>query len=142
MRYWLDPQPVTVPADLRDFVGGHPLVAELLARRGITDVAAARAFLDPDAYNPSPPDAMPGMAEAVARVTAAIRHKERLCVWGDFDVDGQTSTTLLVAALRDLGADVIYHIPVRETESHGVKVPFSSRTGQGCAGSAHLRHRH
>ncbi len=124
MRYWLDPQPVTVPADLRDFVGGHPLVAELLARRGITDVAAARAFLDPDAYNPSPPDAMPGMAEAVARVTAAIRHKERLCVWGDFDVDGQTSTTLLVAALRDLGADVIYHIPVRETESHGVKVPF------------------
>ncbi len=45
-------------------------------------------------------------------------------MWGDFDVDGQTSTTLLVSALRKLGADVVYHIPVRATESHGIKIQY------------------
>jgi single-stranded-DNA-specific exonuclease len=64
------------------------------------------------------------MARAADRLEAAIERGERICVWGDFDVDGQTATTLLVSTLRDLGGDVIYHIPVRATESHGVKVPW------------------
>ena len=53
----------------------------------------------------------------------AIRQGEEICVWGDFDVDGQTATTLLVSTLRDLGGAVGYHIPVRATESHGLNVP-------------------
>ena len=48
---------------------------------------------------------------------------EPICVWGDFDVDGQTATALLVSTLRDLAADVRYHVPVRETASHGVDLP-------------------
>ncbi len=119
---WLPSDPVTVPADLRAFVGGRPLTAETLVRRGIVTVEAARRFLDPAAYPPAPAEALPGVEVAAARIEAAIRARERICVWGDFDVDGQTSTTLLVATLRDLGADVLYHIPVRETESHGVNV--------------------
>jgi single-stranded-DNA-specific exonuclease len=55
-------------------------------------------------------------------VKEAIRCGEQVCVWGDFDVDGQTSTTLLVSALLDLGAQVSFHIPVRERESHGVSL--------------------
>ena len=119
---WLDPTPIPVPADLAATVGGHPLVAQTLARRGVMTPAAAVAFLDPDAYIPTSPDALPGLARAVNRLWRAIRGGEPIGVWGDFDVDGQTATALLVATLRDLGAKVSYHVPVRETESHGVNV--------------------
>jgi single-stranded-DNA-specific exonuclease len=103
-------------------------VAQTLARRGITSPAAAVAFLDPDAYLPTPPDALPGMARAVSRLWRAIRGGEPICVWGDFDVDGQTATALLVSTLADLGATVSYHVPVRETESHGVNLPGLRQT--------------
>ena len=99
---WLDPQPVDVPSDLRTYVGGHPLVAEMLVRRGITSVEAARSFLDPQAYTPTPPCELPDLDRAVSRVMEAIQTAQRICVWGDFDVDGQTATTVLVA--RELRA--------------------------------------
>jgi single-stranded-DNA-specific exonuclease len=124
MQPWHDPESVTVPDALQAYVGGHPLVAETLVRRGITSVEAARAFLDPDIYEPTPPDALPDLLKAAERIEAAIDRGEHILVWGDFDVDGQTSTSLLVATLRDLGADVGYHIPVRATESHGIQVPY------------------
>lgn len=123
MKRWIDPTPVSVPDVLRDFVGGHPLVAETLVRRGFGTVEAARAFLDANAYVPASADELPGLVQAVDRILSAIRDKARICVWGDFDVDGQTATTVLVETLRDLGGEVFYHIPVRATESHGVKLP-------------------
>ncbi|MFP4345253.1 MAG: single-stranded-DNA-specific exonuclease RecJ [Anaerolineales bacterium] len=126
-RHWLEPESVSVPEALSAYVGGHPLVAETLVRRGITSVPEARAFLDPAAYTPAPATELPGLAHAADRIEAAIRKGERICVWGDFDVDGQTATTVLVATLRELGADVFHHIPVRATESHGVNVPWLRR---------------
>ena len=123
MRSWLEPSFIPVPPALAAAVGGHPLVAQTLACRGITTPAAAVAFLDPNAYLPTPPDALPGMARAVNRLWRAIRGGEPICVWGDFDVDGQTATALLVGTLADLGAHVSYHVPVRETASHGVDLP-------------------
>lgn len=122
-RLWLEPRPVRVPEALQAAVGGHPLVAETLVRRGINDAAAARAFLDPAYYRPAPPESLPDLAQAVERVERAIRAGERICVWGDFDVDGQTATALLFSTLRDLGARVSYHIPDRQTESHGIHLP-------------------
>ncbi len=62
------------------------------------------------------------MASALDRLTFGIRKSEPICVWGDFDVDGQTSTTILVQTLRSLGAEVAYHIPIRAKESHGVNL--------------------
>ena len=123
MKLWIDPHSVTVPSVLADAVGGHPLVAETLVRRGFTTVDTAMAFLDPSTYVPASPDDLPGLSRAVQRVADAIRDGVSICVWGDFDVDGQTATTLLVETLRDLGAEVSYHIPVRETESHGIRIP-------------------
>ncbi len=122
LRDWIEPQPVNVPADFQAAVGGHPLVAEILVRRGIQPYPRAEAFLNPQAYTPTPPAALPDLITACERIEHAIQQGERICVWGDFDVDGQTSTTLLVAALRDLGADLVYHIPVRARESHGVNI--------------------
>jgi single-stranded-DNA-specific exonuclease len=127
MREWIEPPDVAVPEALRAAVGGHPLVATTLARRGLTDVAAALAFLDPDRYTPTPASALPGMALATDRLARAIADREPICVWGDFDVDGQTSTALLIEILGDLGARVTYHVPVRETESHGVNLPGLQR---------------
>jgi single-stranded-DNA-specific exonuclease len=63
------------------------------------------------------------MEAAVERIILAIRKTEQICIWGDFDVDGQTSTALLVQTLRGLGADVTWHIPIRAVSSHGVHLP-------------------
>ncbi|RPI86658.1 MAG: single-stranded-DNA-specific exonuclease RecJ [Chloroflexi bacterium] len=120
MRSWITPPPIEIPAEFADSVGGHPLVAEILYRRGLRSPDEARRFLDPDLYTPCSPTEMPGIGQAADRVEEAIRKQEPVCVWGDFDVDGQTSTTLLVSALTSLGACVSYHIPNRATESHGV----------------------
>jgi len=117
--HWIDPVPFQSPTQLP---GMHPLVAETVARRGFTTPDSTRAFLDPDAYSPAQPSDLPGLAAAADRIELAIHSHEPICVWGDFDVDGQTSTTVLVQTLRVLGADITYHIPVRERESHGVNL--------------------
>lgn len=122
LRRWIEPPQVNVSEDFQQAIGGRPLVAQLLVRRGLSDITAARAFIDPRLYQPAPPEDMPGIVEACERIERGIRAGEKMCVWGDFDVDGQTSTTLLVSALTGLGADVTYHIPVRARESHGVNV--------------------
>ena len=123
MKTWLDPQPISVPDDLRAAVSGHPLVADSLFRRGIQTPDSAQRFLDPAAYVPTSPNDLPDMDRAVDRVQRAIRAGETVLVWGDFDVDGQTATALLVSALRDLGANVTYHVPNRFREGHGIHVP-------------------
>lgn len=127
MNQWIPAQKIGISPEIQEAIGGHPLVAQTLARRGLLDLATIRSFLDPDAYQPSSPNELPGMDKAVERLHKAIRNKETICVWGDFDVDGQTSTTVLVSALRKLGGDVIFHIPVREKESHGVNLPNLKR---------------
>lgn len=119
---WIDPEEVTVPQILKEAIGGHPLVAETLVRRSFSDLSAARAFLDPEHYLPSPASELPGVEKATIRIHQAVASGETILVWGDFDVDGQTSTTLLVEALREIGAKVEYHIPVRATEGHGIQV--------------------
>ncbi len=123
MRNWLEPPSLSPAPALSAAVGGHPLVAQVLQQRGISDPAAARAFLSPDDYTPCAPEELPDLEIAVERLVKAIQSGETICVWGDFDVDGQTSTALLVQTLQELGGKVIYHIPVRETESHGVNLP-------------------
>ena len=122
IRNWVEPDPVSVPEEFRQAIGGNPLVAEVLFRRGICALPAARAFLDPAHYSPTPPEDLPGVLAAALRIEQGIASGEKMCVWGDFDVDGQTSTTLLVTGLRGLGAQVSYHIPVRASESHGVNI--------------------
>ena len=123
MPIWIDPPETPVPAELQEAVGGHPLVAQVLARRGFSRPEAALAFLDPYRYSPAPPEDLPGMDAACRRIQHALETGQRIWVWGDFDVDGQTSTALLVSVLRELGAAPGFHIPVRARESHGVNIP-------------------
>ena len=114
-------QPVST--DLARTLGISPLVASLLATRGLTTPDAARAFLDPQHYHPAPPEALPDLEAATALLHETIRRRQPILIWGDFDVDGQTATALLVTALQSLGATVAYYIPSRLEESHGVHLP-------------------
>lgn len=122
-RPWLVTPPVPPSPALSAAVGGHPLVAQLLAQRGIDTPDAARPFLDPASYTPSPPSALVGLDRAAQILHDAIAVRQRILVWGDFDVDGQTSTSLLVAALRELATPerIDFHVPNRFSESHGIR---------------------
>lgn len=120
---WLEPTPLEIPPEFQTAIGGHPLLAETLLRRGLNNLSTARAFLYPDQYIPAKAEELPGLEKTAARLLQAIQLGERIGVWGDFDVDGQTATSILVETLRSLGADVIYHIPVRARESHGINLP-------------------
>lgn len=115
------PQIEPSPA-LRAAVGGHPLVAQLLAQRAIDSPEKALPFLDSAAYTPALPSSLVGLERAAYVLFEAIRQGKNFLVWGDFDVDGQTSTTLLVAALQELAAPqrVRYHVPNRFSEGHGI----------------------
>jgi single-stranded-DNA-specific exonuclease len=123
MTHWIDPQPVVVPDGLRDAAGGNLLVATALARRGITTPAAARAFLDPTRYMPTFATDLPDVDKASDRIWRALTAGERIAIWGDFDVDGQTATALLVETLRELSstgeASILYRVPTRG-QGHGI----------------------
>ena len=119
-RDWAEPTPVETPAALRDAVGGHGLVAEHLARKGILTAVEARRFLSAEHYPPAPADDLPDMDRAAERLRRALGDKERILIWGDFDVDGQTATALLYSALKRRGGQVDYHVPNRFSEGHGI----------------------
>ena len=117
MTRWLDPPHIDVsPLAALDL---PLLLKQTLIRRGIQTPDSAQAFLHPEATSSTP---FPNIESATEIVRAAIERKDRICVWGDFDVDGQTSTALLVQTLQALGADATYYIPIRGKESHGVHV--------------------
>lgn len=117
---WAFPSPPPVPGLFQAAVGGSSLVSRTLHQRGYTDLESALAFLDPDRYQPAPPAALPGLSEAASRLETALQRAEQVLIWGDFDVDGQTSTTLLSQGLKSLGGSVCHYIPVRAAESHGI----------------------
>lgn len=127
MKKWIEPEDVNVPPGFFEITPGHTLVAELLIRRGFKLIEDVKAFLDPAYFKPSPSTDLPDMVSAVERIEKAFKNNEPICVWGDFDVDGQTSTALLVSAFREMGGNVTYYIPFREKESHGLNLPALER---------------
>jgi len=96
------------------------LLAQLLINRDITDTQQANVFLQPKLSGLIDPSEMPGMKPAVDRLKRAIRNKEKITVYGDYDVDGITGVSILWQVLRLLGADVDYYIPHRIDEGYGL----------------------
>ncbi len=123
LRTWLEPLNIDILEDFFHAIGGNPLVSQVLFSRGMKDIDSARGFLCPANYHSTPSAELPDLEKAVRILQNAISTKKVIGVWGDFDVDGQTSTTVLVSTLRELGGNVIYHIPVRAEESHGISLP-------------------
>ncbi len=100
--------------------GLSPRLCQVLINRGITEAAAAQAFLTPSLHDLPDPYRLHGMQQAVQRLLAAIRQGERIAIYGDYDVDGVTATALLVTFFHELGLQVPYYIPERASEGYGL----------------------
>jgi single-stranded-DNA-specific exonuclease len=97
-----------------------PLVARLLLHRGLTQPEAIRNFLYPTLSGLSDPTLMKDMDRAVARVIRAIRSRETIAVYGDYDADGLTATAVLATFLQPFVPDLLYYIPHRTREGYGL----------------------
>lgn len=98
------------------------LTAKILYHRGIHDAQSAKNFMEPEAAPFNDPFLMKGMREAVDRISRAIDEHEKICVYGDYDVDGMSASAILIRTLRKLGAQVESYIPAR-SDGYGMNIP-------------------
>ncbi len=98
----------------------HPIIANMLLSRGITEIEAARRFFEPSLDMLYDPFIIKDMQRAVDRLRKAILSDEKILIYGDYDVDGITSVSFLYLILKELGAQVSYYIPDRQTEGYGL----------------------
>lgn len=103
--------------------GLNPLIAVLLASRGITTTEAAMPFLSDDISNLYDPFLLYDMEKAVSRINKAVADGERVVVFGDYDVDGMTSSCILYEHLCSMGLDCGVYIPGRMDEGYGLNIP-------------------
>jgi single-stranded-DNA-specific exonuclease len=97
-------------------------IARILIKRGIGTYEQAREFFRPELSNLNDPYLMEGMHEAVERVLKALEHRERILIFGDYDVDGTNSAAMLYLFFKNMGAEAIVHIPDRIKEGYGISV--------------------
>lgn len=98
----------------------NPTLHALLVQRGVASEEEARRFLNPSPDHLHDPYLLNDMASAVERIRAALAAKEPICVYGDYDVDGVSASSLLSDYLRSLGAEVEVYLPSRHTEGYGL----------------------
>ncbi len=99
-----------------------PVVAQLLVARGVYHAEDAKLFLDNKLVGLRDPMELPGVAKAVELIWAAIEQRTPITIYGDFDADGMTGSSILVNGLRLLGADVNYFIPNRLEDGYGLNL--------------------
>ena len=128
----LTPCPRPEVTALAGALGLSETTASVLVRRGYGDPATAQAFLDA-AIPEHDPFLLGDMKQACETIRAAIAAGKRICVHGDYDVDGICATALAVTVLRELGADVSWHLPSRFEEGYGVSSDTIARlVEEGC----------
>lgn len=118
--------------ELGDKLGMSPTLASLLIRRGITTESAAKRFFRPQLADLINPFLMKDMDAAVDRLNDAMGHKERILVYGDYDVDGCTAVALVYKFLRQFYSNIDYYIPDRYDEGYGVSkkgIDYAAETG-------------
>ena len=123
---------VNAAKDLGEKLGISPILASLLIRRGITTESAAKRFFRPQLADLINPFLMKDMDAAVDRLNDAMGHKERILVYGDYDVDGCTAVAFVYKFLRQFYSNIDYYIPDRYDEGYGVSkkgIDFAKETG-------------
>src|SRR6201981_2356825 len=124
--------PPDARAELVRALGISELTASVLVRRCYPEPAEAARFLDGE-QPPHDPFLLGDMEAACVQIRAAVEQGRRICVHGDYDVDGIAATTLAVLLLRELGAEVVWHLPSRFDEGYGVRRETLARLAdQGC----------
>jgi single-stranded-DNA-specific exonuclease len=129
MTRWIPPSPVDA-AEVRRLgseLGIARFAAELLIRRGFLASETAQRFLTPALKSLSDPFLLPNMAVAVERILTALDRRERIVLYGDYDVDGVTSLTLLTRTLRAFGAEPACFLPLRADEGYGLSADGVAR---------------
>jgi len=106
--------------DLSDQTGLPRTVVKILINRKLTTTEKINNFIDPGLSKLSDPFILKDMDKAVGRITDALRENEKILIYGDYDVDGITATSLLYLVLNRLGAQVDYYLPNRLTEGYGL----------------------
>ena len=136
MKY--DRWKISEPAEIRrppdaDSDGLPPIVHALLSSRGYRSESEMRAFIDTGSEQLTDPLALTDMAKACERIEMAIRQKEKVAVYGDYDVDGITSSCMLTHYLRSRGLECKLYIPDRLSEGYGLNTPAISALAEGGA---------
>lgn len=121
-RWKIQPAADTAVAALQQQLGIHPLFCKLLVQRGIVSFEQARRFFRPDLSHLHDPLLMKDMAIAVDRLTKAIQNKEKILLYGDYDVDGTTSIALMYSFLERYTGLLDYYMPDRYKEGYGVSL--------------------
>lgn len=137
MNYKWNYQPSTeqdsVEAErLSDEIGISPVLCRLLRKRGVQTAAEAKKFFRPSLLDLHDPFLMDGMDAAVARINKALGRKERILVYGDYDVDGTTAVALVYRFLQQFTTNIDYYIPNRYNDGYGVSfkgVDYAKETG-------------
>ncbi len=133
LKEWIVRAETAGGAALARELGTAPIIGQILWNRGLQTAEAARAFLHPEDEPYCDPFLMMDMECAVHRILEAIHVGEQIVVYGDYDVDGMTSTTLLMKNIRALGGMVSYYIPNRFTEGYGLNgAALRQIAAEGC----------
>ena len=128
------PEVAAAQAELAREVGIHPALGKLLFDRGIRTVQQARHFFRPQLTELHDPFLMNDMQVAVDRLNLAMGRKERIMVYGDYDVDGCTAVALVYKFLQQYYSNIDYYIPDRYEEGYGISkkgIDFAAQTGVG-----------
>lgn len=128
----ITPQQAEASRQLAQALGISPILARLLTERGITTVAAARKFFRPQLPDLPDPFLMKDMDVAVNRLNKAMGRKERILIYGDYDVDGTTAVALVYKFIQQYYSNIDYYIPDRYNEGYGVSmkgVDYAAETG-------------
>ena len=123
-RWTVKKHDYTLIKELSKSLNVSPIVAAILTSRGYDTEESANKFLNPKYEHLHEPNLLKGMETAVHRILQAIENKEKILIWGDYDVDGTTGTTVLRKALEILGAETGFHVPHRFTEGYGINIPM------------------
>jgi single-stranded-DNA-specific exonuclease len=126
------PEP-TLTANFARQLQISPLTAQVLLNRGVKSIAEADAFLHPKLAQLRDPLDIPDIVQATKRVLLARERGEKVVVFGDYDVDGVTGTTILLHALRFIGLDATYYIPHRYEEGYSLSVDAVTKLAQAGA---------
>lgn len=137
MDYKWNYQPVTEEENaeaerLAEDIGISPVLCRLLRKRGVRTAADAKKFFRPSLLDLHDPFLMNGMDAAVKRINKALGRKERILVYGDYDVDGTTAVALVYRFLQQFTTNIAYYIPDRDNDGYGVSfkgVDYAKETG-------------
>ena len=121
MRWIVRPPDLAAASRLSAEAKVSPLIAHLLAQRGITSAEQAQLFLSPSLSHLHSPYLMLGMNKAVERLRAAIAGKETILIYGDYDVDGTLAVVILKTAIEICGGTADFHVPHRIKDGYGMK---------------------